>query len=64
MSVQIDTENGEVREQRQLRKSGDSTVVSLPPEVLEHADVEQGDEVTVAVGFNSGTIELRVEEEE
>lgn len=64
MSVEIDTEKGEVKKRRKLRRSGDSVVISLPPEVLQQAEAGEGDEVVVAVPFGSSIIELRKEDEE
>lgn len=64
MSVEIDTENGEVLKRRALRRSGDSVVVSIPPEVLAQAGAHEGDEITVAVPFEGSTIELRKDEKE
>lgn len=64
MSVHIDTGEREVRTQRQFRRSGNSTVVSIPAEILETADFETGDEVEVAAVFEEGQIRLRKPEEE
>lgn len=63
MSVQIDSEKGEVREERTLRNSGDSVVVSIPPEVLDQAGLGEGDDVDVATAFGSSIIELREKSE-
>lgn len=59
MPVDYDTEEGEARAGRTLRRSGNSVVVSLPPELLHEAGFQQGDEVTVAAGFGGGEITLR-----
>lgn len=59
MPVDYDTEAGEARADRTLRRSGNSVVVSLPPELLREAGFQQGDDVTVAAGFDRGEITLR-----
>jgi len=59
MPVDIDPEKDEASATRRLRKSGNSTVVSLPPELLRKAGFEEGDEIEVAAGFDGGEIELR-----
>jgi len=59
MPVDYDREAGEARANRTLRQSGNSVVVSLPPELLHEAGLQQGDEVVVAAGFGGGEIELR-----
>lgn len=63
MSVEIDTDAGEVRKTGRLRRSGDSTVLTIPPEVLEQAGAGEGDRVTIAVPFGSSTIEVRRQQE-
>lgn len=37
---------------RKVFKSGNSTVVSLPPEIVEHLGVSLGDEVEIEIGEN------------
>jgi putative addiction module antidote len=37
---------------RKIFKSGNSTVVSLPPEIVEHLGVSLGDEVEIEFGEN------------
>lgn len=59
MPVQVDTEKGEATAVRPLRKSGNSVVVSIPPELLHQAGFVVGDEVDVVAGFEGGEISLR-----
>ncbi|QHS17959.1 hypothetical protein GWK26_12810 [haloarchaeon 3A1-DGR] len=61
MPVEVNPEENEARCQRELRKSGNSIVVSLPPQLLEQAGFELGDEVLVAAGFEGGEISIRQE---
>jgi putative addiction module antidote len=42
--------------QRTVFKSGNSIVISLPREVLEHLKVGPGDEVEIAVGEKEGEV--------
>jgi len=51
MSLSVDTETEQLSEDRTLRKSGNSVVCSLPPELLEAVGMEQGDEVKVWARF-------------
>ena len=44
------------RYDRELRKSGNSTVVTLPPELLTTADLELGDTVRLAASKASITM--------
>ncbi len=53
MSVSIDGENQEVRGANHLRQSGNSTVVTIPPAILEAAGFEQGDKVSVTAQMDS-----------
>lgn len=64
MSVTFDGERNEVKEDRPLRTSGGSVVVSIPPQVLEAVGADAGNEITVAADLDgSDTIELRTNEE-
>ncbi len=62
MPVDYDRDAGEARTDRTLRRSGNSVVVSLPPELLREAGFQQGDKVIVAAGFGGGEITLRAPE--
>lgn len=59
MPVEFDSDEEEIRTRRPLRRSGNSVVVSLPPELLRAARFEVGDELIVAAGFGGGEIQLR-----
>lgn len=59
MRVDVDKTEQEIRGVRALRHSGNSTVLSIPPEVLQFAGLEQGDEVAIVTKFDGGSIELR-----
>lgn len=51
MSITIDQDTQEVRDVRPLRKMSESYVITIPPEILETAGLEEGDRVDVeAVG--------------
>jgi len=60
MSVRIDRETGELVEDGQLRSAGGSTVVTIPQDIAEQADLAPGDDVQFAVGISEeGRIEIR-----
>lgn len=47
MVLDIDQETGELRKTAKLRKSGGSTVVTIPPQMLETLDLSAYDEVKI-----------------
>lgn len=59
MSVDVDTTKKELRAVRDLRRSGNSTVVSIPPEILRAASLQDGDAVDIVVSFDEQEINLR-----
>lgn len=59
MPAEIDTDAEEARDERELRASGNSTVVTLPPGVLQAAGLECGDTVEVSAGFEGGEITVK-----
>lgn len=63
MSVRINPESGKLEHDRQLRGSGGSTVLSLPPSILDAAGVGEGDAVTISIAPGSNTIEIEASEE-
>ena len=64
MSVEIDLEAMEARTERQLRQSGNSIVVTLPPQLLNEANLAEGDTVLLRTIFDSpGRITLEKTEE-
>lgn len=58
MSVELDGETGELRAERPIRESGNSLVVSLPPEMLRAAGFEPGETVFVTRGEGGESIRL------
>lgn len=62
--VNIDIENGVVTGERKLRDSGNSTVLTIPPEILDVADLEAGDEIEIQADMQSGEITIRKKEDE
>jgi len=63
MSVDVDTQNREIRASRPLRRSGNSVVVSLPPELLREAQLEEGDEVSLVTSFDGAEISIQAADE-
>jgi antitoxin component of MazEF toxin-antitoxin module len=59
MSVTVDADSGEVRATRKVRKSGNSTAVVIPPELLDAAGFERGDDVDLVADLTSGDVVLR-----
>lgn len=59
MQVEVDTARGEIRAVRTLRKSGNSISVSIPPELLQTAHMELGDDVELVASFDGNEITLR-----
>lgn len=59
MPVKVDAEEGEISAVRTLRKSGNSVVVSVPPEVLEQAGMGRGDTVSIVAAFGGEEITVR-----
>jgi len=64
MSVNVDADNGEVRATRTVRRSGNSTVVVIPPEMLGAVGFDLGDDVDLVAGLESGEIVLRPAEKQ
>lgn len=58
--VEIDGENQEVRAKRALRQSGGSTVVTIPPEMVDLLDIELGDDVELEAKMFGDEIRLRI----
>jgi len=48
-----------VIEERKLRASGNSTVLSMPPNVLQELRLEVGDDVELVADRDEGTITIR-----
>jgi antitoxin component of MazEF toxin-antitoxin module len=62
--VSVDPEEGVVKGTRKLRKSGDSIVVTLPAQVVETAEFEIGEMLTVAASFEGDEIAVTSASEE
>ena len=58
--VDIDSENREVRAARKLRRSGGSTVITVPPEMVDLVDLEHGDQLELEAEWSGEEIRLRV----
>ena len=59
MDVEVDMDAGEVRAVRTLRSSGNSIVVSLPPNLLQACGFAPGDDISLVADNNTGEIHLR-----
>lgn len=60
--VEIDKDDKEVSARRKLRESGGSTVVTIPPEMLDLIDIEPGDQVELQAEMFGDEIRLRITE--
>jgi len=54
--VDVDPDAGEISGVRKLRSSGDSIVISIPPEVLEMSGLEVEEHYKVKSTFEGGEI--------
>lgn len=61
MSAQLNPEEQTVKASRNLRESGSSIVLTIPPAVLDSLDLEVGDSLTVVGDW--GEKEMRIESE-
>lgn len=57
--VSFDREEGKMRATRTVRESGNSVIVTIPPQILEGANFEVGDDVEISVDIESGDITVR-----
>lgn len=57
-NVQIDRESLTATADRSLRASGNSTVVSLPPQLLQAAGIDPDSDVVVRADMQTGTIRI------
>lgn len=63
--VRVDPDDGTVAADRPVRRSGRSTVVTIPSQVLEAAGIEEGDDVEVVAKMDkSGKIRLEKAKED
>lgn len=56
--ARVDAERGVVVAERKIRSSGNSTVLTIPPQILDVADLEAGDGVEITADMDSGEIRL------
>jgi hypothetical protein len=56
--VQIDRESLSASTERALRDSGNSKVVSLPPQLLQAAGFDEDEDVIVRADMETGTIRI------
>jgi len=56
--VRVDPETGTVTAVRKLRESGNSTVLTIPPQVLEGGGFEPGEQVRVVADMEGGGIRI------
>ena len=59
MSVQLNPSKEEVRASRDLRESGSSTVLTIPPSVLDSLDLEGGDTIEIVADWGTEEIKLK-----
>ena len=59
MPAKVDTDREVTWDTRPLRKSGNSVVVSIPPELLKTAGLERGDTVELSAPFEGGRITVK-----
>ena len=57
--ARVDAEEGIVIAERKIRSSGNSTVLTIPPQVLDVAGLEAGDGVEISADLETGEIRLR-----
>jgi len=57
--VEFDAENRVAYTRRRIGKSGNSLVVRIPPQILEVADLEHGDQVELVADMDGGTITIQ-----
>lgn len=63
MSVEIDPAEKTARGERQLRESGNSVVLTVPPQILQQAGMQSGDDVELVAKLGSGEITLQCVED-
>jgi antitoxin component of MazEF toxin-antitoxin module len=63
--VELDLDEGVATTYRSIGKSGNSSVIRIPPQILEAASMERGDRIKLTADMDEGTITVeRVEAEE
>ncbi|MCU4743439.1 hypothetical protein [Natronoglomus mannanivorans] len=64
MPIDIDPDAEEMFDVRELRKSGDSVVLTLTPDIIRKAEFSAGDEVKIATPFTGGEITITLAEDD
>ena len=59
MEVEVDDDRNTLRASTQLRRSGNSTVVTIPPIILGLAALQRGDEVELVAERGRETVTIR-----
>jgi len=57
--VEFDAEDRVAYTRRQIGKSGNSLVIRIPPQILEVADLEHGNQVKLVADMDEETITIR-----
>jgi len=57
-SIDINTTQQTITARRSLRASGSSTVLTVPPEILQSLDWQQGDTVEIQADWDAGEVTL------
>lgn len=58
MLVEIDPDSQTARGERMLRESGNSVVLTIPPQILQQAGLSAGDEVEIVSELGSGVLTI------
>lgn len=61
--VSVDPEAGTITASRILRQSGNSTVLTIPPQLLDGAGLEAGDSVKLVADMETGELTISEFEE-
>jgi antitoxin component of MazEF toxin-antitoxin module len=59
MSVEVDGDSREMSAVRRLRPSGNSVVISMPPELLDLVGLSRDDHVRIVASFDDDVIVMR-----
>ncbi|WBE14038.1 MazE superfamily protein [Saline Natrinema sp. J7-1 virus 1] len=59
MALDIDPNESTVKAQRAIRSSGNSNILSIPPQMMQLMDWEEDDELEMVGNWEEGEITLR-----
>jgi antitoxin component of MazEF toxin-antitoxin module len=62
--VEIDREDLVMTSSRKIRKYGNSTTISIPPELLQGTGLSEGDDVILEADIEGGTILVKTPDED